>query len=388
MSTALRAKRVFSENGILNDVWVTFDGERIVSIGSDAPGDATAYDLGDVDLVPGAVDLHSDCLENLAHPRPSASLPLENALYDLDAYVTAHGVTTNYLCIGLEDDATKHRSDKRAHETEALIRGMRARLRADYAIHLRVDITRDSQEIIRTFMRNGCVALISYMDHTPGQGQYPDEDEWIKNYQSRWDAGEAKMMERLEAKRSGQARSDEMRSMVAGLGREFGAIVAAHDDDSVSAVEQGYLLGVHISEFPVNAEAAMAAARLGIGVMMGAPNARRGRSHLTNLSARDALALGTLDALSSDYHPPSLFAAAYALAAEGLCDLPAAIGLVTSGPARIAKLEDRGRIAPGLRADLVAIEPRGSYPLVRQTWVAGKPVLGLDVAAVEASLAS
>jgi len=388
MTTALRAKRVFCDSAIVNDAWVSFEGDQIIAVGADPVNGATAYDLGAVDLVPGAIDLHSDCLENLAHPRPSASLPLEAALYDLDAYVTAHGVTTNYLCIGLEDDATKHRSDKRATQTEALIRETRPRLRASYAIHLRVDITRDSEDIVRTFLRNGCVALVSYMDHTPGQGQYPDEAEWVKNYQARWDAGEATMLERLAAKKSGQLRADEMRKKVAALGRDFGAVIAAHDDDSVASVEQAYLLGVHISEFPVNAEAAMAAARLGIGVMMGAPNARRGRSHLTNLSARDALALGTLDALASDYHPPSMFAAAYSLAAEGACDISAAIGLVTSGPARIADLHDRGRIAPGLRADLVAIEPRGSHPVVRQTWVAGKPVLGFDLAPVEASMAT
>jgi len=388
MTVALRAKRVFCNKEILQDAWVAFDGERIVSVGNALPRGAAAYDLGNVDLVPGAVDLHSDCLENLAHPRPSASLPLTAALYDLDAYVTAHGVTTNYLCIGLEDDATKHRSDKRALETEALIREQRPHLRADYAIHLRVDITRESQDIVRTFMENGAVALVSYMDHTPGQGQYPDEADWIKNYQSRWGAGESTLAERLAAKRSGQSRVEAMRVSVATLGREFNAIVAAHDDDSAGAVEEGKRLGVDISEFPVNAEAAQAAKRLGIGVLMGAPNARRGRSHLTNLSAREALELGVLDALASDYHPPSMFGAAYALAAEGLCDLATAIGLVTQGPARIAGLRDRGRILPGLRADLVAIETRGAHPVVRQTWVAGKPALGIDFAAREVSFAS
>ncbi|MBV8584211.1 MAG: alpha-D-ribose 1-methylphosphonate 5-triphosphate diphosphatase [Candidatus Eremiobacteraeota bacterium] len=388
MIAALHAKRVFADGRILPDGWVSVDGEQIVSVTSEAPAGTMTYDLGDVDLVPGAVDLHSDCLENLAHPRPSASLPLEAALYDLDAYVTAHGVTTNYLCIGLEDDATKHRSDKRALETEALIRRVRPGLRANYAIHLRVDITRDSREIVRTFMRHGAVALISYMDHTPGQGQYPEEDDWKKHYQSRWGAGEATMEERLAAKREGQARVAEMRAMVATMGREFGAIVAAHDDDSAGAVLLARDLGVQISEFPVNAEAAMTATRHGVGVLMGAPNARRGRSHLTNLSAREALALGTLDALASDYHPPSLFAAAYALAGEDLCPLEDAIGLVTAGPARIARLEDRGRIAPGLRADLVAIERRGWHPVVRQTWVGGKPVLGVALSPLETSMAS
>lgn len=384
---SLRARRVVTEDGILENAWVSIEGERIVAVGAAPPAGAAACDLGAVDLVPGAVDLHSDCLENIAHPRPSASLPLEGALYDLDAYVLAHGVTTNYLCIGLEDDATKHRSDARAAETEALIRRLRPLLRAEYTIHLRVDVTRESADLVREFARNGAVTMISYMDHTPGQGQYPDEADWIKNYQSRWGAAEGVLEERLAAKRSGAARTDAMRAEVAAIARSCGAIVAAHDDDSAAAVARGRELGVGISEFPVNTEAARAAVAAGMGIVMGAPNARRGRSHLTNLSAREALAAGTLDALASDYHPPSMFGAAYALAAEGLCDIGPAIALVTSGPARIAGLGDRGRIAPGLRADLVAIEPRGVHPVVRQTWVRGAPVLGLHPVA-EAALVS
>jgi alpha-D-ribose 1-methylphosphonate 5-triphosphate diphosphatase len=385
---AYKAHRVVSDDATLEDTWVTIDGEQIVAVAREPAPGATTHDLGVLDLVPGAVDLHSDCLENLAHPRPSASLPLEAALYDLDAYVLAHGVTTNYLCIGLEDDATKHRSDARAIETETLIRRLRPMLRAEYSVHLRVDVTRESSDLVHQMAAAGAVGLISYMDHTPGQGQYPDEADWVKNYQSRWGAPDEVMAERLAAKLSGQSRTEEMRAEIAAIARAFDAPLAAHDDDSVAAIERGRVLGARISEFPVNGEAAKAAAESGIGIVMGAPNARRGRSHLTNLSAREALTLGTLDALASDYHPPSMFAAAYMLAAEGLCSFTRAIALVTSGPARIAGLEDRGRIVAGLRADLVAIESRGAHPVVRQTWVGGKPALGLIEQDREASLVS
>ena len=385
---ALRGRRVVTGAGVIENGWVIIDGTTIVAVGTTPATGARRVDLGDLDVVPGAVDLHSDCLENLAHPRPSASLPLETALYDFDAHVLAHGVTTNYLCVGLEDDATKHRSDERAIETVNLVRSMRPGLRARYTIHLRVDVTRQSNDLVRELAAGGTVGLISYMDHTPGQGQYPDEADWIKHYQSRWDAPDDVMAGRLAAKRSGQARTDGMRAEIAEIGREFGIPVAAHDDDSIAAVERARTLGVCISEFPVNAEAARAAADAGIGIVMGAPNARRGRSHLTNLSARETLAIGTLDALASDYHPPSMFAAPYLLAAEGLCSFEHAVGLVTCGPARIAGLTDRGRIAPGYRADLVAIEPRGSHPVVRQTWIDGTPVLGLDLGAFESELVS
>ncbi len=103
--------------------------------------------------------------------------------------------------------------------------------------------------------------------------------------------------------------------------------------------------------------------------------------------AREALAAGLLTGLASDYHPPSLLAAAYQVADAGLCSWAEGMGLCTSGPAGMAGLDDRGRIAPRLRADLVAVGrlsgpgvrgcSPGGQPVVRQTWVDGRPVLGL-----------
>jgi len=97
---------------------------------------------------------------------------------------------------------------------------------------------------------------------------------------------------------------------------------------------------------------------------------------MNGASARDFLAAGWLDALASDYHPPSLLAAVYQMEADGACAFERAVELVSSGPARIAGLADRGRIEVGARADLVAVAVHDGQPMVRQTWVAGRPCLG------------
>jgi alpha-D-ribose 1-methylphosphonate 5-triphosphate diphosphatase len=90
---------------------------------------------------------------------------------------------------------------------------------------------------------------------------------------------------------------------------------------------------------------------------MGAPNLVRGGSHKGNVSAVDLVAMGLVDALASDYHYPSLRRAAFLLADGGICDLATAWGLVSSGPAHLLGLTDRGAIQPGLRADLVVLAP-------------------------------
>ncbi|MBV8087439.1 MAG: alpha-D-ribose 1-methylphosphonate 5-triphosphate diphosphatase [Chloroflexi bacterium] len=381
---ALRARRVLAYGEERHGWWVTLDGAHIADVSDHAPEQVRTLDLGDVDLIPGLVDLHSDCLEQKSHPRPTTDLPLSAALLDLDAEVIAHGITTHFVCVSLEDDAVKYRSMNRALETVACITNMRPRLRADHLVHLRIDVTGSGHVIAEQLLSNGVVRMLSYMDHTPGQGQYADEADWRKFYGAIMGVQGEDLERRLALKRAGQSQAESVREQIAGLAHNAGVSLVSHDDDSTETVDRATTLGVHVCEFPVNQTAASAARAAGLGVLMGAPNARRGRSHLTNLSAREALASGCLDALASDYHPPSLLAAAYLLSETRLCSWSGAIELVSANPARLALLPDRGSIAKGMRADLVAVALEDGYPVVQQTWVAGRKALGIQATPVAA----
>ena len=68
---ALGAERVLTDGRELRGGWVLIDGERIAGVGPAPPPGVERVDLGDADLVPGLVDLHSDCLELKARPRQS-----------------------------------------------------------------------------------------------------------------------------------------------------------------------------------------------------------------------------------------------------------------------------------------------------------------------------
>jgi alpha-D-ribose 1-methylphosphonate 5-triphosphate diphosphatase len=109
-------------------------------------------------------------------------------------------------------------------------------------------------------------------------------------------------------------------------------------------------------------------------VIAGAPNVVRGGSHTGNVAAIALLRAGLVDALASDYVPVSLVDAAFAAAAQADLPLPEAIRLITESPARMVGLEDRGRIAPGLRADLVRVRVHEGSPIIRQVWLAGERV--------------
>ncbi len=83
---------------------------------------------------------------------------------------------------------------------------------------------------------------------------------------------------------------------------------------------------------------------------------------------------GAADALASDYVPAAMVEAAWRCATEAGRSLPEAVAMVTDAPARMARLDDRGRIAPGLRADLVRVRVHEGLPLVRRVWRAGETV--------------
>ena len=134
-----------------------------------------------------------------------------------------------------------------------------------------------------------------------------------------------------------------------------GVRLGAHDNETAEQVQGFHEMGASIGEFPVTREAAEAHRDLGAPVVLGSPNVVRGGSHSGRLSAAELIADGLCDALASDYHYPAMKQAVFRLVDEGVASLAQAWALVSSGPAGILGLTDRGEVAEGLRADLVIL---------------------------------
>ena len=163
------------------------------------------------------------------------------------------------------------------------------------------------------------------------------------------------------------------REVAIAAARRLGATMASHDDATEAQVAASAAVGVRIAEFPTTLAAARACRAAGIAVMAGAPNLVRGGSHSGNVAAAALAEAGLLDILSSDYAPASLLVAAVRLGlAAG--DLAAGLATVTAAPARAVGLDDRGRLAPGLQADLLRFGLAGDVAVPRGVWVAGRRV--------------
>ena len=344
-----------------------------------APG---AEDLGGDILMPGIIDLHTDNLERQVQPRPGARWPSRSAFLAHDGQCAAAGVTTVFdaLCVGNLnfdiDDRVRTFREGVADLTALAASGL---FKSDHFLHLRCEMPAENMlGLVETVIPHPLTRMVSLMDHTPGIGQYAD----LNRFRLRKgvdglplaeiDAQIAELQaRRLELRTPQRRRLLEMVRSSRQSGRAI--VLASHDDETLEEVEENHADGITISEFPVRLAAARAAKARGMAVIAGAPNIVRGGSHSGNVSAADLLAAGAVDALASDYVPPAMIEAAFAAADAGL-PVPQAVALVTSGPARLAGLADRGRLAVGLRADLLRARRHDGLTAPLAVWRQGRRV--------------
>ena len=381
------AERVLTNARIVGPEGV-FDGSLAVRGGKIAAVErgpsslAAAEDLGGDLLIPGLVDLHTDALEKHMMPRAGVHWAPRAALLAHDANVAAAGITTVFdsLCVG---EVEWHDGrDRIFREAVAELRAVAPRnlLRAEHFLHLRCEISVEGTvEMFDTYAPDPDIAklirLVSLMDHTPGVGQYSDILKWKKKNARNLGLSEAEADAYVARRQAIGARvSAANRAALTGRARAMGVAVASHDDRLPEEVHEAAALGIRIAEFPVSYAAAEAAHAEGMQVIAGAPNLVRGGSHSGNVGAAALVEAGLLDAFASDYVPASMLLAAWRMHDRMGIALPQAVATMAEKPAAMVGLADRGRIAPGLRADLVQVHIADGEPHVIQVWRQGKRV--------------
>lgn len=370
--TVFTNARIVTPEGVVEGSVLIRDG-RIADI---SRGSAPGEDMNGDYLIPGLIEMHTDHLETQFQPRPGVLWPSRlAALLAHDTQVTGSGITTvlDSVCCGQLNEG-KMRNTLLTMSIEA-IRDARTKsvLRADHLLHLRCEICDPYVlEMFEPYVNEDNLHLVSLMDHTPGQRQFRNLDKY-KEYYRVEDVDDAEfnaMMERLCCEQEEFA--ERHRAAILALCHRRGIPVASHDDTTEGHVDEAVDSGITISEFPTTLEAARAAREKGLGIVMGAPNVVRGGSHSGNISARELAEQGLLDILSSDYVPASLLHGAFLLHSEIGLPLQDALATVTANPARLLKLEDRGEIAVGKRADTVRITVVDEVPVVRKVWRDGE----------------
>lgn len=331
---------------------------------------------GDV-LMPGVIDLHTDNLERHFFPRPKIDWNPVSAAVTHDGCCLSVGVTTIFdsLSIGSFNAAASRDHENLARLAQGLAAARDAgMLKADHRLHWRCETPADDlPDRLEALAAHPMTGLFSLMDHTPGQRQYRDIERHFAGWRETGMSDEA-IGRRMAEIRDRQTRNAERhRRLVADVAQDRGAPLASHDDEDAEHIDAAADLGATVAEFPVTVEAARRARERGMTVVMGGPNLIRGGSYSGNVRAADIAGEGLLDAFASDYVPRSLVECAFALTGPAFgWSLPAAVAVVTSAPARAARLEDRGAIESGRRADLIRVRLHDGLPVVRGVWVEGR----------------
>lgn len=354
-----------------------------------APG-SRRFDASGLVILPGIIDVHGDGFERNLSPRPGVLFDAETALVETDRQCAANGITTAFLALTISWEPGL-RSVETARAVIAALGRMRPRLLTDLRIQLRWEIfALEAAAEVEGWLELDPRPALAFNDHFSGLFQPADPaaanlPEYVSRlarsvpeYAKRSGLPEAAYRALVE--RVG-ARADEVEPTVARLAARAAALGAprlAHDETDAATRRRNRALGVSVSEFPLTREAAEEAVAAGEATVLGAPNVLRGGSHIGALDAEPAARAGLCTALASDYFYPAPLLAAARIAGADLADLPLAWALVSEGPARALGLSDRGRLAPGLRGDVLAVAFAGGRARVEAAFAAGRLVFAAE----------
>ena len=137
-------------------------------------------------VAPGIIDIHSDYIEHMAAPRPTSLMDFKLAVHELERELLTHGITTTYHSLSFygatEFPDKAIRLPENTRRFVELIDAIRKKSRLiHHRFHARFEIdSLDRVEELEQYICDRKVHLLSFMDHTPGQGQYWNLEEFRK----------------------------------------------------------------------------------------------------------------------------------------------------------------------------------------------------------------
>lgn len=330
-------------------------------------------------IMPGFIDIHSDYIEHIAAPRPTSMMDFSLSLHEAERELITHGITTMFHSLSLfnnqlfDTKAIRKPENVRklvdlihcTHEEKHLIR---------HRFHARYEI--DNLEMLdelKEYIQEKKIHMISFMDHTPGQGQFRDLEMFrrtIKGYRKLNDEELDKVVDNLQ--KSEKLTLEQIHEL-SKMAIANGLALASHDDDSKDKIDLINSFGTSISEFPITLEVARYAQEKGMHTIAGAPNVLLGKSHSGNLSAAQAVVDGVIDILCSDYYPASLLHSVFILHEKYGLPLSDMINLITLNPAEAVNISDiYGSLEKGKMADILIVERlEDHFPAVTTAFVGG-----------------
>jgi alpha-D-ribose 1-methylphosphonate 5-triphosphate diphosphatase len=385
----LRKTCIYNANIILRDevvkgiIYIEDDKITRVSEGTlsgDEVDTVIMIDAQEAYVMPGMIDIHSDAIEKEIQPKPNTLFPVEMAFYELEKRLAGSGITTMYHSLSLSDECGVRDTETVLGIIDSINKFKKSRSMIDHRIHLQYELTyQEGLDILRKLVSSRSIDFMSYMDHTPGQGQFKNSDELKRFTMQSYGKKGKEVDDVIEKTLEYQAVIDWSKlKSTAIMARNNGIRLATHGDDTVEKIKTLLECQGVLSEFPINLETAMYAKSQGLYVSVGAPNIVIGISHGNNMRAIDAIKNNAADIICSDYLPSAMLPAVFNITGEGI-GLPEAVKMVSLNPAKVLGIDQAvGTIEAGKQADLLIVEMYHEYPVVRKTIAGGRLVYQSD----------
>ena len=369
--------KLVTPHGVIENQTLIIEGNKIKGIEpSSHRRSENDIDAKGAWIIPGLIDSHSDAIEMEMQPRPTSQFPIELSFYELEKKLISEGITTIYHSLSLRDNSAKkwvRRDETIRYIIEGISKLREQQYLISHKIHLRYEITYlNGVPFVSELLRNQLIDQISFMDHTPGQGQFRDIENHMKTLIEHRHYTEEEALKHIEEGKNRKQVDESTLRALADLAHIHKIPLASHDDDSIEKINMVYDWGAVISEFPTELEVTYAAKSKGMAVVMGAPNVLQGKSHSNNLSAKHAIEHGLVDILCSDYYPSSLLHAVFLLYHDGM-SIHEAVKMVTLNPAKALHIDkQKGSIEIGKDADLLVVREFEKRPVLEKVIVKGK----------------
>lgn len=343
-----------------------FEGEYVVET-AEREIDLTGYYL-----LPGIIDLHGDGFERHLNPRPSASFDKIMGLQSTERELAANGITTAYLAQAYSWEGG-YKSPSYAKDFLKAIEIYSKISQTDLRVQIRYEVLmQEDENALLDLIKEFNINYVVYNNHVPVVqklwAEFPRRVEGWANQSGRTGAELLRTVNSLEENIIGSHQKLKIFSQKL---PDLNVILGSHDDSSIDERKHYGNLGANICEFPISLTTAQYAKSVSNPVIMGAPNVVRGGSQSGNVAAVELIVKGLCDALVSDYHYPSLFTSAWKLEDTKVMKFEEAWSLISSGPAKILGLSNKGNLRVGYQADFIVMNLYNRS--IEATFCSGKP---------------
>lgn len=374
--------KIITEEGIIEGYDILIENDIIKKICKNGEVDSDEIEVINAYggfISPGFIDIHADYMENMSSPRPTSIMDFNLSLRETEKVLINTGITTMYHSLSLYGKDIFENKPIRSDENvikliDTIENTQNKRHLIRHRFHARFEIDNvKGVERLKKYIRDGKINLLSFMDHTPGQGQYRNIETYRKTLKGYKDVTDSEIDEMIEERQFKDTITSETIEEIAHMAKDRNISIASHDDDSFDKIDFIKGIGATISEFPITMDVAKYAREKGMLTIAGAPNVLLGKSHSGNLSASEAIKDNCIDILCSDYYPAAMLHSVFILNEKYNMDLCEMFKLITINPAKAVKIDNiLGSIKEGKKADILIIEKLEELPVITSVFVDGK----------------